>query len=100
MLQKQHHGRRISTTSQFEGYAHALYEQVFNTKDLQYRREKKAGLQPKHNNDSVKLKLRISPMLFLPVRMSTRYYLPLQHDTIAEAIYTALRKKKKIAMQK
>ena len=82
-------------TSQFEGYAHALYEQVFNTKDLQYRREKKAGLQPKHNNDSVKLKLRISRMLFPPVRMSTRYYLPLQHDTIAEAIYTALRKKRR-----
>ena len=25
--------------------------------------------------------------------MSARYYLPLRHDTIAEAIYTALRKK-------
>ena len=37
-------------TSHFEGYAHALYEQEINTKDLQYCREKKAGLQPKLNN--------------------------------------------------
>ena len=28
-------------TLHFEGYAHELYEQEINTKDLQYRREKK-----------------------------------------------------------
>ena len=36
-------------TSHFKGYAHALYEQEVNTKDLQYRRDKKADLQPKQN---------------------------------------------------
>ena len=36
-------------TSHFKGYAHALYEQEVNTKDPQYRRDKKADLQPKQN---------------------------------------------------
>ena len=65
-----------------------LIPKIFNTV------VKKATLQPKHKNvDSVKYTLRISRMLFLPARMSARYYLPSRHDTIAEAIYTALRKK-------
>ena len=38
-------------TLHFEGYAHALYEQEINTaKIFNNVLEKKAGLQPKHNN--------------------------------------------------
>ena len=83
-------------TSHFEGYAHALYEQEINTKDLQYRREKKAGLQAKHNSKCQLCKVKVEDITHVISscsNMSARYYLALQHDTIAEAIYTALGKK-------
>ncbi|XP_057295655.1 uncharacterized protein LOC130624072 [Hydractinia symbiolongicarpus] len=83
-------------TSHFEGYAHALYEQEINTKDLQYRRDKKAGLQPKHNNRCRLCKVHVEDITHVVSscpNMSARYYLPLQHDPIAARVYTALRKK-------
>ena len=83
-------------TSHFEGYAHALYEQEINTKDLQYRREKKAGLQAKHSSKCQLCKVNVEDITYVISscsNMSARYYLALQHDTIAEAIYTALGKK-------
>ena len=84
------------TTSHFEGYAHALYKQEINTKDLQYRREKKGGLQPKHNNKCRLCKVNVEDITHVISscpNMSARYYLPLRHDTIAEAVYTVLHKK-------
>ena len=83
-------------TSHFEGYAHALCEQEINTKDLQYRPEKKAGLQPKHNYKCRLCKVNVEDIKHVISscpNMSTRYYLPLWHATIAEEIYTGLRKK-------
>ena len=74
-------------TSHFESYAHALYEQEINTKDLQYHREKKlvCNLNTTTNVDSVNVE-DITHVISSCPNMSARYYLPLRHYTIAEAI--------------
>ena len=58
-------------TSHFEGYAHALYEQK-----IQYRREKRAGLQPKHNNKCRLCKVNVEDIMHVIsscLNMSERY---------------------------
>ena len=67
-------------TSHFEGYFHALYEQEINTKDLQYRREKKPGLQSKDNKKCRLCKVNVEDITHVISscpNMITRYYLPL-----------------------
>ena len=61
-------------TSHFEGYAHALYQQK-----IHYRREKRACLQPKHNNKCRLCKVNvedITHVIFPCPNMSARYQLP------------------------
>ena len=67
-----------------------LIPKIFNTA------VKKADLQPKHNSKCRLCKVSIEDIMHVISscpNTSARYYLPLRDDTIAEAFYTALRKK-------
>ena len=53
-------------------------------------------MQPKHSSKCLLCKVNVEDITHVissSPNMSVRYYLPLQHVTIAEAIYTALRQK-------
>ena len=83
-------------TSHFEGYAFAIKEQEINTKDLQYRRDKKSGKQPTSNNRCRLCKYQVEDVNHIISscsKMSVRYYLPMRHDVIGKAVYESLRKK-------
>ena len=82
-------------TSHFEGYAFAINEQEINTKDLQYRRDKKSG-NPTSNNKCRLCKYQVEDITHVISscpKMSIRYYLPMRHDVIGKAVYESLRKK-------
>ena len=83
-------------TSHFEGYAFAIHEQEITTKDLTYRRDRKAGKIPLVSNKCRLCKVCVEDITHITSgcsKMSSRYYLPLRHDVIAKTIFKSLIKK-------
>ena len=83
-------------TSHFEAYACAIREQEIGTKDLIFRRERKQGKQPTNNNKCWLCKDQvedITQVISSCGKLSSRYYLPLRHETVAKFIYEKVRMK-------
>ena len=83
-------------TSQFESYAFAIQEQEIYTKDLEYRREKKAGKHSTANNKCRLCKYAVEDITHVISgcgKMSARYYLPLRHDVVGKMVLDSLIKK-------
>ena len=83
-------------TSHFEAYACAVREQEIGTKDLIFRRERKHGKQPTSNNKYLLGKDQVEDITHVISscgKLSSRYYLPLRHDTVAKFIYEIVRMK-------
>ena len=83
-------------TSQFESYAFAIQEQEIYTKDLEYRRAKKAGKHSTANNKCRLCKYAVEDITHVISgcgKMSARYYLPLRHDVVGKMVLDSLIKK-------
>ena len=84
-------------SSRFEVYTYAIHKQEIGTKDLIYGRELENNQQPTNGNKCRLCKVHVEDVTHIISscsKMSSRYYLPIQHDVIAKYFYEAIGRKK------